>query len=64
MRILQLHDLEIHLQGDQAFIYSENESDVLNIESIEFSEEAERLIIEELRQKNRSSLMDDLNLSF
>ncbi|WP_428739188.1 hypothetical protein [Sulfurimonas sp.] len=64
MRFLQINDLEIHLQGDQAFLYSESDSDVLNIENIEFSEEAENLILEELRLKNKTSLMDNLNFSF
>ena len=64
MRFLQINDLEIHLQGNQAFLYSETESDVLNIENIEFSEEAEDLILEELRLKNKTSLMDDVNFTF
>lgn len=62
MRVLQINDLEIHLQGDQAFIYSEQESEVLNIEDIEYIEEPERLIIDELQLKSRSSLIDKISL--
>lgn len=64
MKILHINELEIHLQGDQAFLYTEKESDVLNIENIEFTEEPERLILEELCLKNSSSLMDEFNISF
>lgn len=62
MKILEINDLEIHLQGDQAFIYSETESEVLNIENIEHIDEPERLIIDELQLKSRSSLIDKLSL--
>ncbi len=62
MRVLEINDLEIHLQGDQAFIYSETESEVLNIENIEHMDEPERLIIDELQLKSRSSLVDKISL--
>lgn len=62
MRILEINDLEIHLQGDQAFIYSETESEVLNIENIEYIDDPERLIIDELQLKSRSSLIDKISL--
>ncbi|MDH4945067.1 hypothetical protein [Sulfurimonas sp. C5] len=62
MRILEINDLEIHLQGDQAFIYSDTESEVLNIENIEYIDDPERLIIDELQLKSRSSLVDRISL--
>lgn len=62
MRLIEINDLEIHLQGDQAFIYSEKESEVLTIENIEFTDEPERLIIDELQLKNRRSLIDSISL--
>ena len=64
MKILYINNLEIHLKEDQAFLYTETESDVLNIEGIEFCEEPERLILEELHLKSRSSLMDQLDSFF
>ena len=62
MRIIELEGLEIHLVGSQAFIYSDDDSDVLNIDNVEFLEDPKEQILDELRLKNRHSLMEQLSL--
>jgi len=48
-------ELEAHLIGNQAFIYKDGASEVLNIDGIEESENAEELIISELELIEDSS---------
>ena len=62
MRIIELEGLEIHLVGSQAFIYSDDDSDVLNIDNVEFLEDPQEQILDELRLKNKRSLMEQLSL--
>lgn len=53
MKILNLKGVEVQLLGNQAFLYTDDDSNVLNIEGIEFAENAEEIIIGELEQINR-----------
>lgn len=58
MKILEFGNIEAHLQGNQAFIYAGDASDVLYIDEVEnkTAEEAEALIISELEYKNSTTL--------
>ncbi|MBN2816198.1 MAG: hypothetical protein JXQ67_05905 [Campylobacterales bacterium] len=62
MRVIQIESLEVHLIGNQAYVYSDSESDVLNIDNIEFMENPEESILDEIRFKNKKSLMEQLSL--
>ena len=48
MKILLIEGVEAQLLGDQAFLYFETSSEVLNIEGIEHSDNAEEIILKEL----------------
>jgi len=58
MKILQIKNIEAHLQGNQAFIYADDSSDILYIDNIEekTTEEAEALIVGEIEYKNSGML--------
>lgn len=62
MRVIEIEGLEIHLVGSQAFIYSDADSDVLNIDNVEFIEDPKEQILDEIRLKNKRSLMEQFSL--
>ena len=55
MKLLNIGEMQVHLQNGQAFLYSGDSSDVLNIPGIEESDNPEELIKNELELKGRSS---------
>ncbi len=55
MKLLNIGEIEVVLKGNQAFIYSEDKSDVLNMQNVENNPNAEEEIRLELEFRNRSS---------
>lgn len=48
MKVIDVNGTEVHLQGNQAFLYKGQHSEVLNINGIENDANAEELILREL----------------
>lgn len=65
MKLIQLTEtIEAQLIGDTVYIYSDGEPEVLYIDEIEQSKDAERLIISELEFLNSASLSSVSNFEF
>lgn len=63
MKVFNITDeIEIHLQGNQAFIYSGDKSDVLNIVGIEKNPNAKEIVQRELVLANNASFSNTVSL--
>ncbi len=55
MKMITLGEVEVQLIGDQAYLYLESGSEVLNIPNIEHEENCEEILLNEIELLNNSS---------